>query len=236
MKRQFILTVCLILIGANYAFSQVMQPRDLNQIRTETSARNQAIDDYDRRNPNNINSPLVSGSRNIHSGKIPNSEIRSYVLAAQVSTEVKILAVGDGDKVLVDDGTNQQIIRILGIDAPELGQPFFKEAKENLSKLLTGKKVLLVYSLHNLKDAEGYFPARIFVDKKDVGLNLLETGFAWRNVKDKFFIEKKDDEGNELAEAKARLAKTGIWQEAKPQKPWEYRENLAKEKEKAAKN
>lgn len=236
MKKQFILSAFFLLIGTNYAFSQVMQPRDLSQIRTETSARNQAIDDYDRRNPNNINSPLVADSRNIHSGKIPNSEIRSYVLAAQVSTEVKILAVGDGDKVLVDDGTNKQIIRILGVDAPEDGQLFFKESKENLSKLLTGKKVVLVYSLHNLKDAEGYFPARIFADGKDVGLNLLETGLAWRSVKDKFFIEKKDDEENERAEAKARLAKIGIWQEAKPQKPWEYREKSAKEKEKAAKN
>jgi micrococcal nuclease len=131
------------------------------------------------------------------------------------------------------------IIHILGIDAPEEGQTFYEEAKRNLSDLLTNKKVVLKYSLHNLKDELGYFPARVFIGGKDVGLNLLENGFAWRNEKDKYFLEKKDDEENKRSETKAQTAKIGIWQNEKPQAPWEYRKKLEKSKnasDKADKN
>ncbi len=100
---------------------------------------------------------------------------------------------------------------------------------------MTVKKVVLVYSLNNLKDEEGYFPARIFAGEKDIGLNLLENGYAWRNENDKFFFEKKDDTKNKEAEARAQGAKTGIWKEEKPQKPWEYRERKIKEMKKAKK-
>jgi len=235
MKRQFILTMFLLLIGTNFANSQ-LPPRDLNQIRRETSARNRAIENYDRRNPNGVNTAISDSGRFIRNGKIPGSEIRSYVLAAQVSTEVKVLTIGSGDILLVDDGANKVVIRIIGIDAPEAGQPVYEEAKKNLSDLLLGKKVVLKYSLHNLKDDAGYFPARIFIGGKDVGLNLLENGFAWYNEKDKYFFEKKDDKENVKAEAAAQVAKLGIWKDEKPQKPWEYKKKLEKEKKKTAKN
>ncbi|MDQ3063830.1 MAG: thermonuclease family protein [Acidobacteriota bacterium] len=235
MKRQFILTTFLFLVGTNFAKSQ-LPPRDINQIRNETSARNRAIENYDRNNPNGMNTVLYRNERLIRNGKIPSSAIRSYVLAAQVSTEVKVLTVGSGDVLLVDDGTNKVVIRILGIDAPEAGQPVYEEAKRNLSDLLLGKKVVLKYSLHNLKDDAGYFPARVFIGGKDVGLNLLENGFAWYNEKDKYFFEKKDDKENVKAEADAQVSKLGVWKDEKPQKPWEYKKKLEKEKKKAAKS
>lgn len=233
MKRQFLLTTVLFLTAVTCAVAQ-MPNRDLNQIRSETSERNRAINDYDRRNPNGIN-PAVPGGKLIRNGKIPGSEVRKYVLAAQVETEVKVVAVGSGDTLLIDDGVKRVIISILGIDAPENGQTFYEEAKRNLSDLITGKNVVLKYSLHNLKNDFGYFPARVFVGEKDIGLSILQNGFAWRSEKDKFFLEKKDDETNERAEAKARSAKTGIWKDAKPQKPWEYRARKIKEIEKSNK-
>jgi endonuclease YncB( thermonuclease family) len=235
MKRQFILTTLLVLIGTNFTNSQI-PPRDLNQIRRETSERNRAIENYDRRNPNGMNTAISGNGRLIRNGKIPNSEIRNYVLAAQVSTEVKVLTVGSGDILLVDDGTNKVVIRIIGIDAPEDGQPVYEEAKKNLIDLLSGKKVVLKYSLHNLKDDAGYFPARVFIGGKDVGLNQLENGFVWYSEKDKYFFEKKDDKENVKAEVAAQVAKLGIWKDEKPQKPWEYKKKLEKEKKKAAKN
>jgi endonuclease YncB( thermonuclease family) len=235
MKRQFILTTLLVLIGINFTNSQI-PPRDLNQIRRETSERNRAIENYDRRNPNGMNTAISGNGRLIRNGKIPDSAIRSYVLAAQVSTEVKVLTVGSGDILLVDDGTNKVVIRIIGIDAPEDGQLVYEEAKKNLSDLLLGKKVVLKYSLHNLKDDAGYFPTRVFIGGNDVGLNLLENGFAWYNEKDKYFFEKKDDKENVKAEAAAQVAKLGVWKGERPQKPWEYKKKLEKEKKKTAKN
>jgi len=234
MKRPIMLLVFLLLVGKNFAFAQPT-PRTLEQIRRETSERNRIINNP-ANNPFNRNISVSRNGRLVTSGKIPNSEIRSYVLAAQVSTEVKVLTVGSGDILLVDDGANKVVIRIIGIDAPEAGQPVYEEAKKNLSNLLLGKKVVLKYSLHNLKDDAGYFPARVFIGGKDVGLNLLENGFAWYNAKDKYFFEKKDDKENVKAEADAQVAKLGIWKNEKPQKPWEYKKKLVKEKKKAAKN
>ncbi len=228
------LLVFLLLVGTNFAFAQ-LTPRTLEQIRNETSERNRIINNP-ANNPFNRNISVSRNGRLITQGNIPGSAIRSYVLAAQVSTEVKVLTVGSGDILLVDDGTNKVVIRIIGIDAPEAGQPVYEEAKKKLSDLLFGKKVVLKYSLHNLKDDAGYFPARVFIGGKDVGLNLLENGFAWYNEKDKYFFEKKDDKENAKAEAAAQFAKLGIWQNEKPQKPWEYKKKLEKEKKKAAKS
>ncbi len=233
MRRLFLSTTFLFLFGINFAFSQ-MPPRDLNQIRRNTSERNRAIEEYDRRNRGR--NTLLPSSRRLHpTNTIPGSEIRKYVLAAQAVTEVKVLKISSGDTLLVDDGVNKVTVRILGIDAPEEGQSVFEEAKKNLSNLVNGKKIILRYSLHNLKDELGYFPARVFIGNTDVGLNALKNGFAWYNKKDRFFFEKKDDKENGDAADKAQAAKTGIWQDRKPQKPWEYRERKLKEIERAKK-
>jgi endonuclease YncB( thermonuclease family) len=234
MKRQFLLMTFLLLFGTYFSFAQ-MPTRDLNQIRSETRQRNKAIEDYDRRTGQDGNLVMSRNGTLTPAGKIPGSEIRSYVLAAQADTEVKVLAVESGDTLQVSDGAKTVTVRIIGIDAPETGQAFFEAAKKNLSDLIADKKVVLVYSLHNLKDTEGYFPARVFIGGKDVGLSALENGFAWRNEKDKFFVEKKYDEENERAETRAQIAKIGIWQDEKPQKPWEYRKKLEREKNKIAK-
>jgi len=233
MRRLFLSTTFLFLFGINFAFSQ-MPPRDLNQIRRETRERNRAIEEYDRRNRGR--NTLLPSSRSLYPGsRIPGSEIRKYVLAAQAVTEVKVLKISSGDTLLVDDGVNKVTVRILGIDAPEDGQRFFEEAKKNLSDLVASKKVVLRYSLHNLKDEFGYFPARVFIGGTDVGLTALKNGFAWYNKEDRFFLEKKDDKENTDAADKAQAAKMGIWQDAKPQKPWEYRERKLKELERTKK-
>ena len=227
MTKQTLPVVMLFLIAVTFAAAQA-PPRDLNQIRTETSDRNRAIDNYDRSHPNRITgSPTGRSSERI---KIPGSEVRKYVLAAIVQTEVSVVKVAGGDTFLVNDGAHSTVVRIIGIDAPEDGQKFYAEAKQNLSELLSGKKVLLQYSLNNTNDAEGYFLARVLLDGKDVGFNLVENGFAWRKESDKYFFEKKDAQRLEELEAKARIAKTGLWSELKPQKPWEYKKDLLKEK------
>jgi len=199
-------TAFLFLTGANFALGQILPPRDLSQIRKDTSRRNRALENP-ANNPFTRNNPTAGTGRFINTGRIPGAEIRSYILAAQADTEVKVLTVGDGDTLLVDDGTNKVVVRILGIDAPENGQPQYEEAKKNLTDLLVGKKVVLVYSLHNLKDEQGYFPARVFIGGKDVGLRLLENGLAWRNGDDKYFFEKKDDAKNKAAEDKSPCRK-----------------------------
>lgn len=232
MKKQILFIAFLFFVGAGASFAQFGGQRDPTQIRAETSRRNKAVENPDN-NPFNHTNPTAGTGRFLNTGKIPGSAVRGYVLAAQAKTEVTVVTVGDGDKLLVDDGTNKVVVRILGVDAPEKGQPQYEEAKRNLNDLVAGKRVTLIYSLHNLKDEAGYFPARIFLGATDVGLSLLENGFAWRSEADKFFFEKKDDAKNKQAEAKAHAAKAGIWTDEEPQTPWEYRKRKLKELRKA---
>ncbi len=233
--NQRILYVAFLFSVVTLSTVAQMPPRDLNQIRTETRQRNEAIESYDRRNGNGIVLPSVNGSL-YPNGKIPGEETRKYVLAAQAETEVKILSVGSGDIMMVDDGVNKVAVRILGIDAPENGQPLFEEAQKSLSDLVSGKRVLLKYSLHNVRDRLGYFPAKVFTNGNDVGLHLLKSGLVWRNEEDEFFLEKKYYQANTRIQAEARTAKIGIWKTEKPQNPAKYRKRIEKEKRKTAKS
>ena len=57
-----------------------------------------------------------------------------------------MVAVGDGDTVVVLDSANRQHrIRLSGIDAPELHQTFGDQSRLSLSGLIYGKEVSVSY-------------------------------------------------------------------------------------------
>lgn len=54
----------------------------------------------------------------------------------------KVVRVADGDTITILDSQNtQHKIRLMGIDAPEKGQPFGDASKRSLSDLVFGKLV-----------------------------------------------------------------------------------------------
>lgn len=57
--------------------------------------------------------------------------------------EARIAGVHDGDAITLLDAANRQHkIRLDGIDAPELGQPFGKASKPNLADLVFNREVV----------------------------------------------------------------------------------------------
>ncbi len=222
----FALFSLLLLAGAVSVLAQQPLPTQ-DQIRRDVEMRNRALEDP-ANNPFNRGAEDSPTGRMMGYGAIPGAEVRKYVMALQAETAVKVLMVSDGDTFFADDGKNKTRVRVIGIYAPEPGQSGCEEAKKNLSDLLSGKKIVLKYSLNNLSDKQGFFLAKVFADGQDIALSSLKNGFAWRYEKDKYFLEKKDDEEYARAETEARAAKRGIWQNGKPQKPWEYKENLKK--------
>ena len=55
-----------------------------------------------------------------------------------------VVSVADGDTITVLDADRQQHkIRLGGIDAPEKAQPFGQRSKENLSRMVFNKEVLV---------------------------------------------------------------------------------------------
>ncbi len=127
----------------------------------------------------------------------------------------QILKVKDGDTFdYLDCNGVIHTVRLAGIDTPEKGQPFANKAKEKLSSLLhSGKITLLRTGSGNHKR----LAMEVFVDGIDVNLELVKSGFAWREPR-------FDKAGKYIqAETDAKNAKIGLWSDPTSVAPWEYR-------------
>ncbi|MBD3260085.1 MAG: hypothetical protein GF334_00100 [Candidatus Altiarchaeales archaeon] len=80
----------------------------------------------------------------------------------------------DGDSIIVE-GLGE--VRILGINAPEIGQPYYKDAKEQLAKLVSGKTIELE-SDEESKDKYGRNLRYVFLDGKNIAVKMVEEGLA----------------------------------------------------------
>ncbi|TDJ48625.1 MAG: hypothetical protein E2O44_07495 [Nitrospina sp.] len=68
----------------------------------------------------------------------------AYVLAATLQGQV--VKVADGDTITVqDDMGRKHRIRLAGIDAPEMNQPYGLHSKNNLMSLVDGEMVTVQY-------------------------------------------------------------------------------------------
>jgi micrococcal nuclease len=87
----------------------------------------------------------------------------------------KCTGIADGDTIDASrDGATIRI-RLEGIDCPEQNQPFAEEAKAFTARLIAGKTVAIV---EKEKDTYGRTVARVFVDGRDVSVELLKAGLA----------------------------------------------------------
>lgn len=145
------------------------------------------------------------------------------VLPAAAGAETlsgKVVGVADGDTlaVLVDQRTVQ--VRVAGIDAPEKGQPFGQASKQGLSKCAYGNQVEVEW---HKKDRYGRTVGKVMAGTVDCGLRQIEQGLAWHYKA----YAKEQAPGDRVsyahAEEAARDARAGLWSEATPVAPWEYR-------------
>lgn len=111
--------------------------------------------------------------------------------------------VHDGDTITVYTGTGPQFkVRLQGIDAPELKQPFGKVAKQPLSEMIFGRSVdLLVQG----EGRYGRILATVIVDRMNVNLAMLQSGFAWH------YKAYSKDAAFAAAEQEARTNRRGLW-------------------------
>ncbi len=89
----------------------------------------------------------------------------------------KVVKVTDGDSITVLDNTNtQHRIRLQGIDAPEIGQPFGNASRKHLATLVAG---MLVTMKWDKRDRYGRIVGFVLVDGQDVNLAQVKAGMAW---------------------------------------------------------
>lgn len=131
----------------------------------------------------------------------------------------RVTAVKSAEVVVVGDGTAgvpersaglralRNDVRIVGIDAPETGA-IAREAKQFVSNLVLGKEVRLRFEQWNQR---GEMVSRLFVDDKEVGVELLRAGLARRQPN-------YDYKYGELsaAEKEAQAARRGLWAQTEP--------------------
>jgi endonuclease YncB( thermonuclease family) len=134
------------------------------------------------------------------------------VSAAEFSA--KVIAVMDGDTVLIKRDSGVLKIRLTDIDAPEKAQPFGETSKRSLSDMVLGK---IVNINSQAMDKYGRMVARLEVNGLNVNAEMIRLGMAWEYSR--FYNNKKL-----LAlQAEAQQAPRGLWALTDPMPPWEWR-------------
>ena len=126
----------------------------------------------------------------------------------------KVIKVYDGDTFMAEGHNIKIMVRLIGIDTPEKankkkqkpGQPYSQKAGEYLAKMILNKMVKIksygIGSYNRLL-------AEVFVDNKNVNLELLGSGFA--EVYNGKLSKNFDIAPYRKAEMKARESQKGIW-------------------------
>ncbi len=143
----------------------------------------------------------------------------------------KVVRVADGDTVTVLTSDKQEVrVRLAGIDAPEKKQPYSNRSKQNLFRLTHGKEVRA--DCHKT-DRYGRKICKVWVQPQDcprcektveVGHAQIVAGLAWWYRK---YGKEQSEEDRGLyirAENEARSRQRGLWADAAPVPPWEYRQ------------
>jgi endonuclease YncB( thermonuclease family) len=141
----------------------------------------------------------------------------------------RVVRVADGDTVTVLDSSNtQHRIRLEGIDAPESHQAFGTQSKKNLSEMVFGKDVAVVYQK---TDQYGRLVGKIVLDGKDINLEQVKAGMAWHYKEYQREQAAADRELYATAEDEARNTRRGLWQDADPVEPSAFRKEEKRERQ-----
>ena len=120
----------------------------------------------------------------------------------------------DGDTVMVLRGGQKLKIRLANIDAPEKDQAFGKQSRESLLEMVDRKQVQID---SKAVDQYGRTVGLISVDGRNVNQEQLKRGMAWEYSHyhaDKTYLSLQNN---------ARQARRGLWAQANPQPPWQWR-------------
>jgi len=132
-----------------------------------------------------------------------------------------VVAISDGDTITVlDGGKTQHKIRLAGIDAPEKAQAFGERSKQHLSDLVFGKTVAVDW---NKTDRYGRTIGKVIVNGQDANLSQVQAGLAWHYKQYEKEQSASDRSSYAQAEVDARVRKVGLWGDAAPTPPWDFR-------------
>jgi len=145
------------------------------------------------------------------------------VAAATISGRTLQVIDGDTLRLQSHDGHIHRI-RLSGIDAPELGQPYGEEAKRHLEALSLGQTLKAeCYK----RDRHRRQVCRVSLGGRDLALAQLQAGLAWWFTR--YAAEQAEGERLAYAAAERRAAQAGLglWRQPAPTPPWQWRRSKA---------
>ncbi|HAT51088.1 MAG: thermonuclease family protein [Nitrospirae bacterium] len=132
----------------------------------------------------------------------------------------KVVAVHDGDTIRVRFLNRVHVIRLKGIDTPEVDQPYGEEATRFVRKEALGQNITLkVFGLdkYNRVLAEVILPFG-----RNLNQELVREGLAWRHKR------YSQDPILKSLESQARKMRRGLWADDHPVAPWTWKRQTKK--------
>jgi endonuclease YncB( thermonuclease family) len=131
-----------------------------------------------------------------------------------------VTSVHDGDTLTLHTDAGTKKIRLAGIDAPELKQPFGPESRDALRQSILNQAVTIDTMKH---DRYGRAVGKVLLNGEDVNLKLVSAGLAWVYTDYIKELSVEDRLQYRTAETVANDAHIGLWQDEQPVAPWTYR-------------
>lgn len=141
-------------------------------------------------------------------------------IAAWAETfEGRVVGIADGDTITVlTDGKRQVRVRLYGVDCPESKQAYGTRARQFTRDKVAGKRVEV-----EVQDLDRYGRTVGIVTIPDgsiLNADLLDGGMAWLYSA---YCKAPVCREWKAREAAARKAKVGLWADANPTPPWDFR-------------
>lgn len=134
--------------------------------------------------------------------------------AARADFNGEVVGVLDGDTIDVLMNQKPVRVRLAEIDAPEKKQPFGMRSRQTLSEYVFRQAVTI---RENGKDRYGRTIGTVLVDGRSVNRAMVGAGMAW--VYRAYLVDRSLLD----VEAGARSSRRGLWADASPVAPWEWR-------------
>lgn len=127
-----------------------------------------------------------------------------------------VTRVIDGDSMEVTQGGRTVVIRLRGVDAPEISQPYGRIAMVAVFRQTFGKVVRIeTYGIdsHGRTIGDVYLPDDTLLNQE-----MVKLGLAW------WYCKESQDEDLRQLELEARDDKRGLWKDLTPSPPWVFRQ------------
>lgn len=133
----------------------------------------------------------------------------SYSTTPSISSNqsLSVVEVSDGDTLKLSDG---KTFRLYGVNAPEVKEPFYEEAKAFTQNLVLGKEISFEQEENYKVDKFGRELGYVFIDGVNLNIELVRNGLARVVLYEKRAKIKYQDELLS-AEKEAKTNKVGVW-------------------------